>query len=119
MSDVAPPAPPSPLGWLDSADVLAHMKLPAGTTTADLPRYVDAAEWLVARSCYVPDDPKTDAPDLYNAAVLVAADLWADRQTTGGAQSGGPDMGWFNLGDFSEHVRRLTNPYRRWSEMIG
>ena len=114
-----PALPPSPLGWLDAADVLAHMKLPAGTTTADLPRYVAAAETWVARNCLVPADPKVDAPDLYEAAVLIAADLWADRQTTGGVQSGGPDMGFFRLGNFSEHVLRLLDPHRRWSEMIG
>lgn len=101
------------------ADVLAHMKLPAGATTADLPRYVAAAESWVARNCYVPDAPKTEAPDLYDAAVLIAADLWADRQTTGGAQSGGADLGFFRLGDFSEHVKRLLDPHRRWAEMIG
>ena len=117
MVDPAPP--PSPLGWLEPADVLAHMKLPAGTTTADLPRYVAAAETWVARNCYCPDDPKTDAPDLYDAAVMIAADLWADRQTTGGTQSGGADLGFLRLGDFSEHVLRLLDGHRRWAEMIG
>lgn len=114
-----PSATPTPLGWLDVADVLAHMKLPAGANTDDLPRYVAAAEHWVARNCYTPDDPKTEAPDLYDAAVMIAADLWADRQTTGGVQSGGQDMGFFRLGDFSEHVKRLTDPHRRWAEMIG
>jgi hypothetical protein len=95
------------------------MKLPAGAPTADLVRYVAAAETWVARNCYCPPDPKVDAPDLYDAAVMIAADLWADRQTTGGAQSGGADLGFFRLGDFSEHVLRLLDSHRRWAEMIG
>jgi len=95
------------------------MKLPVGTITTDLDRYVSAAEHWVAAWCYVPDDPKVTAPDLYQASVLIAADLWADRQTTGGVQSGGPDLGYYRLGDFSTHVQKLTDRYRRWSEMIG
>jgi len=104
---------------LDRADVLAHMKLPVGTITTDMDRYVSAAEWWVAGWCHVPDEPKTNAPDLYQASVLIAADLWADRQTTGGVQSGGPDMGYFKLGDFSQHVQRLLRRYDRVSERIG
>ena len=50
---------------------------------------------------------------------MIAADLWADRQTTGGAQTGGADLGFLRLGDFSEHVFRLIDSHRRWSEMIG
>lgn len=119
MSDLTPPSPPTPLGWLDSADVLAHMKLPVGTDTTDLDRYVDAAEAWVAGWMRVPADPKTEAPDLYQGAVLIAADLWADRQTTGGVQSGGPDLGFYRLGDFSVHVQRLLDRYRKWSEMMA
>ena len=100
------------------ADVVAHMKLPVGTVTTDIDRYVAAAEAWVARWFLVPLDPKLDAPDLYQGAVLVAADLWADRQTTGGVQSGGPDMGFYRLGDFSAHVQRLLGAYKRM-EMIG
>ena len=51
--------------------------------------------------------------------MLIAADLWADRQTTGGIQSGGPDMGFFRLGDFSTHVQKLLGRYRRYAESIG
>ncbi len=118
MSDALPPDPPTPVGWLELADVLAHMKVPSGTATAELERYVEAAEWFVARWLNVPADPKVTAPDLYQGAVLVAADLWADRQTTGGVQSGGPDLGFYRLGDFSQHVQRLFQAYRRM-EMIG
>lgn len=95
------------------------MKLPAGTATADMDRYVAAAESYVAGLCTVPDNPKVDAPELYQASVLIAADLWADRQTTGGIQSGGPDMGFFRLGDFSTHVQKLLGRYRRYAESIG
>jgi len=95
------------------------MKLPAGTSTIDLDRYVAAAEYWVAGNCHVPDGPKVAAPDLYDAAVMIAADLWADRQTTGGVQSGGADLGFFRLGDFSAHVLRLLDRHRRWSELIG
>jgi hypothetical protein len=95
------------------------MKLPVGAPTTDLARYVEVAESWVTANAYVPEDPATDAPDLYQAAVMIAADLWADRQTTGGVQSGGPDMGFFRLGDFSVHVHRLLDRHRRWPEMIG
>ena len=114
-----PALPPTPAGWLDVADVLAHMKLPAGTSTVDMDRYVAAGEQWVSAHCYVPADPKVDAPDLYQAAVMVTADLWADRQTTGGVQSGGPDLGYFRLGNFSEHVRLLIDRHYRWAEMVG
>jgi hypothetical protein len=113
-----PPDPPSPLGWLDTADVRAHMKLPVGTPPDELDRYVAAAEAFVARWLTVPDDPKVTAPDLYQGAILVAADFWSDRQTVGGVQSGGPDLGYYRLGDFSVHVQRLFQAYRRM-EMIG
>ena len=122
MSDVLPPVPPeppTPVGWLELADVLAHMKVPSGTATAELDRYVAAAEFWVAGWCLVPDDPKVNAADLYQGAVLIAADLWADRQTTGGVQSGGPEMGYYRLGDFSAHVQRMIGRYIRVSEMIG
>lgn len=95
------------------------MKLPVGTPTDSLSRYVDATESWLAAHFHVPDAPKSDAPDMYQAAVLIAADLWGDRQTTGGVQSGGPDMGFYRLGDFSTHVQVLLDRYRKWSVMFA
>jgi hypothetical protein len=108
--------PPPPDGWLEPADVIDHLKLPVGSDTSSISRYTVAAERYVRSWCHVPPSPKTDTPDLYDAAVMIAADLWADRQATGGVQSGGPDLGFFRLGDFSVHVQNLLDDHRKWSE---
>ena len=119
MTDTTTPTPPPLDGWLEPADVIDHLKLPVGSDTSSIERYTLAAERFVGKWCYLPTDPQTDAPDLYDAAVMIASDLWADRQATGGVQSAGPDLGIYRLGDFSVHVQNLLDPFRKWSEMFA
>lgn len=104
-------------GWLDPADVAAHLQLP-GAPPSEMQGYVDAAEFWIEQHLAMPTDPVA-ASDFYLMAKMVASDLWADRNTTGGVQAGSPDLGYIRLGDFSEHTQLLMDPYRRWAEMFA